>query len=118
MAQLVVLLGTGKGSWAHVGRLIRQSDFEEVIIVTNQFGRDKFSVEKKSGFVVTDFDQPVHTLRHDIISKLRPLIKGPEVGFNMVSGAGKEHMALLSAVLGLGVGVRLVVAGENDFAEL
>ncbi|MGM5481724.1 MAG: hypothetical protein ACQESE_04940 [Nanobdellota archaeon] len=118
MTQLVVLLSTGKGSWAHVARLINQSDFDEIVLVTNQFGRDKFSIEKKTSFITADLDQPIHSLRHDLISKLRPVVKGPEVGLNMISGSGKEHMALLSSLLGLGVGVRLVVAGDNDFSEL
>lgn len=118
MTQLVVVLGTGKGTWSHVVKLISQSDFDEVIVITNEFGRQRLSLPSNTSFVTVDFDVPLHTLRHDLISKLRPLVNGPEVGLNMISGGGSEHMALLSALLGLGVGVRLVVAGDNDFSEL
>lgn len=118
MTQLVVLLSTGKGSWSHVSRLIRQSGFDEVIIVTNSFGKEKFTGDSRTRFIVINPETELHPLRDHLISKLQPLVKGPQVGFNMISGSGHEHMALLSSLLALGVGVRLVVAGESDFSEL
>ena len=118
MTQLVVMLSTGKGSWAHVAKLISQSNFDDIIIITNSFGKEKFTLSKPHTMIVADFDTSLEQLESMLQEQLKPVIKGTQVGLNMVSGTGKEHMALLSALLKTGVGVRLVVAGENDFKEL
>lgn len=119
MTQLVAILGTGKGSWAHVSKLVRQGGFDEIILITNGFGKEKFSIDVDTSFIVVNFDEPIHVLLDTFIKELRPKIKGTEVALNMVSGAGGEHMALLSALLKLGLGIRLVVAGSgNNFDEL
>ena len=119
MTQLVVILGTGTGSWAHVSKLMTQEGFDEIILITNNFGKDKLNPSTDTSLVVVDFNQPVHILLDIFIKELRPKLKGTEVALNMISGAGPEHMALLSAILKLGFGIRLVVAGSaNHFDEL
>ncbi|MBN1175827.1 hypothetical protein JXA48_04245 [Candidatus Woesearchaeota archaeon] len=119
MTQLVAILGTGKGSWAHVSKLVRQGEFEEVVLITNNFGKEKFSLDADTSFIVVDFEQPIHVLLDTFLKELRPKLKGTEVALNMVSGSGNEHMALLSALLKLGMAIRLVVAGTaNQFDEL
>ena len=51
-------------------------------------------------------------------AQLNGKIKDLEVAVNIVSGTGKEHMALLAAILKLGVGVRLVALENNEFLDL
>ena len=41
-----------------------------------------------------------------------------DVALNMVSGTGKEHMAILSALLKLGLGIRLMAVTKNGVVEL
>ena len=45
-------------------------------------------------------------------------IKGVEVALNFVSGSGKEHMAVISAVLKMGLALRLVMPGKEEVLEL
>jgi len=40
------------------------------------------------------------------------------VGVNFISGAGKEHMALVSALMKLGVGFRLMASTMDGVKEL
>jgi hypothetical protein len=49
---------------------------------------------------------------------LKDKIKGTEVALNLVSGTGKEHMAILAALLKLGVGIRLVALTKEGFKEI
>jgi hypothetical protein len=66
-------------------------------------------------------------LRDEIKAKLTPLLEGlldTDVAVNLVSGEGAQHMALLAAILQLGLGIRLVTvpatAGpeQKGFLEL
>ena len=41
-----------------------------------------------------------------------------EVAVNIVSGNGKEHMAIISALLKLGVGIRLMAVTKDGVREL
>ena len=46
MACLVASLNTGKGTWAHVSRLIADQEWEKIFLVSNQFGKKKFTKTK------------------------------------------------------------------------
>jgi len=57
-------------------------------------------------------------MRDSVIAGLKGKIKGTEVAINLVSGIGKEHMAIISAVLKLGVGVRFMAITAEGIKEL
>lgn len=118
MTTLIACLSTGKGSWAHVSRLIAQTEWEKIFLVTNEFGREKYSNDKEFELVVIDNNKPAEELAKELKAALEGKVKDTEVAVNFVSGGGNEHMALVSALLQLGLGVRLVVAGEEGFKEL
>lgn len=120
MAQLVVFLSTGKGTWAEAASLINKPEFEEVFILTNFFGKDKFTnlPEKKVEIFVFDFDKDICSLVTDMHHALKEHIKFGDVAVNMSSGSGKEHMALFSAMIKLGIGIRLVTVCNDSIIEL
>lgn len=118
MTDLIAILGTGKGTWGHVSKLLRQGSFEKVFLFTNKFGKETYKPDEKTSLIVLDFDSDIAVLQKQMFEALKPMVTGTEVAVNFVSGSGKEHMAMLSAVLKLGVGIRLVAAGENEFLEL
>jgi len=118
MTDLIAILGTGKGTWGHVSKLLRQGSFENIILFTNTFGRENYKPNDRTNLLVVDFDADLLEIQKEMLEKLKPLVTGTEVAINFISGAGKEHMALLSAVLKLGVGIRLVATGDNEFLEL
>jgi len=118
MTELITCLSTGKGTWGHVSRLIQDGEWEKVFLITNDFGKENFSAEENSEFLVVDPNQGLRELRDNMYNQLKDKITGTEVGINIVSGTGKEHMALVSAVLKLGVGVRLVALTQEGVKEL
>lgn len=119
MTILVTVLGSQTDSWAHVAKLIKQGGFDEVVLITNDFAKDKLTPDSDTSLVVVDFNQPIHILLDTFLKELRPILKGTEVALNMVGGTGSVHMALLSSLLKLGLGIRLVVASDNQsFDEL
>ena len=118
MTDLVACLSSGEKSWAHVERLIKEENWSKVFVITNDFSRKNFKPEKKVEFVVVDFQKPVSTLIENIKKGLNGKITDFEVALNLVSGNGKEHMAILSALLKLGIGVRLMAVTKDGIREL
>jgi hypothetical protein len=108
MTSLIACLTTGKGSWALVNDLIKSTDWDKIYLITNDFGKEKFTTSKNYEFILINPDSSTEDIKSSIFSQLKGKIKDNEVALNLCSGSGKEHMAALSAVLNLGLGVRLV----------
>ena len=118
MTDLVACLSTGKGTWGNVKRVIEDGDWENIFLITNDFGKENFSNDKKCELIVVDARQPMPDLIEAIRKGLDGKVKGPEVALNLISGAGKEHMALLSAIMKLGLGFRLMALTTDGIKEL
>ncbi|MDD5331283.1 MAG: hypothetical protein PHE43_00460 [Candidatus Nanoarchaeia archaeon] len=117
MTTLIACLSTGKGTWGHVSRLIQDQEWENIILITNDFGKENFTKEKNTEFLVIDPNKSVLEIIDDLIKELKGKVEG-DVALNLVSGTGKEHMALLAALLKLGVGIRLVALTKDGIKEL
>lgn len=115
MTKLIACLSTGKGTWTEVIKVIESEQWEKVYLITNDFGKEKFSHDKAELIVVSG---GVQEMSDQIYSSLKGKLSFEEVGINLVSGNGNEHMAMLSAVLRLGVGVRFVVSEEGSVKEI
>jgi hypothetical protein len=118
MTSLIACLTTGKGTWGHVNALIKGESWDKVFLVTNEFGMEKFTKDDNTEFILIDNKKPVSEIIDLIKKQLEGKINDTEVALNLVSGTGKEHMAILSAVLKLGLGVRLVVAEAESVREI
>jgi hypothetical protein len=117
MTSLVACLSTGQGTWNHVAQLIRSGRWDKVFLVTNEFGSQKFTASN-ANMIVVDFNLPVAELSEVIRNQLDGKISDFECAVNIMSGVGKEHMAILSALLKLGLGVRFVISTEQGVEEL
>ena len=118
MTDLVLCLSNEKGTWNYVVKLINEYSWDNVIVITDSFVEKNFKSNKKLDFVIIDSNQPLVFLAKDIKEKLTGKIKGIEVAINFVSGDGKEHMALMSAMLKLGIGVRFVALNPEGIEEI
>ncbi len=52
-------------------------------------------------------------MKQNLLEKLKGKFSGLEVNLSIASGNGKEHMALISALLSTPLGIRLVVFTKN-----
>ncbi len=118
MTELVAVLSTGKGTWGHVGRLVNDGTWDKIVLVTNEFGKENFTNEKDAELVVIDNRQPILNLVEDVKKALEGKVKGPEVAVNIVSGDGKEHMAVISALLKMGLGIRFMALTKEGIKEI
>jgi len=116
--ELVALLSSGKGTWAQVSGLIKRGDWEKIILLGDSFASN-FKVEgKKSEFIKIDLTRPIKEVKQEIIEKIKGKIDGLEVALTIASGSGKEHMALISALIDLPVGIKFVVLTKDGIITL
>ena len=91
MTDLVACLSSGKGTWAHLNQVIEQIEWDNIFLVTNEFGKENFKPEKEVNFILIDDKKTITEITEDIKAKLKGKLSGTEVGINIVSGTGKEH---------------------------
>jgi len=119
MTELIAVLSTGKGTWSEVAKLINGEDWEKVFLITNDFGKNTFKKTEKIEFILIELDSPLESIIDQIKSQLKEKVMGPEVAINYISGTGKEHMALISSLLQLGLGIRQVITtSEGKVKEI
>lgn len=115
--ELVALLSSGKGSWAQVSGLMKHAEWDKIIILGDDFA-SKFTHEKKFEFIKIDLGKRIKDLREDFLEKLKGRINGTEVALSIASGDGKEHMALISALLNLPVGIRFAALTKDGLIDM
>ena len=115
--ELVAFLSTGKGTWGHVSRLIADGEWDNVVLFTNDFGKENYKGEK-ADLVIVDVRKKMEELIQDMVVSLKEKVKGTEVAINLISGSGKEHMALLSAIIKAGISFRLMALTTDGVKEL
>lgn len=115
--ELVALLSTGKGSWAQISGLMKYGEWEKVILIGSDFAK-KFTHETPFEFIQVDLDKKLVDLKEELAKKLKGKIKGVEVALSIASGDGKEHMALISALINLPVGIRFAALTKEGVIDL
>ncbi|MBW3020109.1 hypothetical protein KY334_02335 [Candidatus Woesearchaeota archaeon] len=118
MTDLVACLSTGKGTWTEVIKLIQTGTWDNVYLITNQFGKDNFKADEKTKLIVINDFEPIEKISQTIYNNLKGKIAWTDIAVNFVSGSGKEHMALLPALLKLGVGIRIVTVDDGKIKEV
>ncbi len=99
MTDLIACLSTGKGTWGHVKRVIEEENWGKIFVVTNQFGSDKFVAGKDFTKIIIDPMLSINDMSRQIQEAIKGKINEKELAINLISGSGKEHMALMSAAM-------------------
>ncbi len=91
---LIAVLGQGKGTWGHVGRLISEEQWEKILLISNEWGKENFKPTKEVEWILVNTRSGFESIKDEVKGKL------PEgdLAVNLVSGSGKEHMALIIAL--------------------
>jgi len=119
MPTLIAVLSSGKGTWSEVNRIMQSQSWSKIFLITNQFGRENFtSLPTNAELIVVDFLRETQDIAEDIKKQLHSKVSDLEVALNIASGTGKEHMAVMEAVLELGLNFRLVTVRSGGQLEV
>ena len=107
--EFVACVGSDEHNWGQITALLNRLEYEKTVLVVDALASG-YPTNDKCTIIKVDMSQPLLSLQKEIQEKLRKCIGGEfEVALSLASGAGKEHMAVLSALLNIPVGVKLVV---------
>jgi len=106
--ELVAFLGMDKENWGQITALVNRFDWDKIMLIKNR-AADDFVSSKACDIISVNCEKPLVELKKEIMDKLRGKLGELEVALSIASGSGKEHMALISALLSLPTGIRLVV---------
>ncbi len=112
--ELVAFVGSDQENVSQVAGLVKKGGWEKVILV----GMKHLSLGQPSEFISVNPGDRIVEMRNDIKRKLKGKILGTEVALSIASGTGKEHMALISALLSLPVGIRFTALTREGVVEL
>ncbi|MBU2612379.1 MAG: hypothetical protein KKB62_01510 [Nanoarchaeota archaeon] len=115
--ELIALLSKGEGTWAQVSGLMKYGEWDKIILVGSDFAKN-FTHEKKFEFIKVDLDKKLVDLKEELSKKLKGKLEGMEVALSIASGDGKEHMALVSALINIPVGIRFCALTKDGIVYL
>ena|SRR3989344_4145122 len=115
--ELIALLSKNEETWKQVSGLMTHGEWEKIIILGDETTK-KFSHKNKFEFVSVNLNKKIHDLKEEFSKKLKGKISGMEAALSIASGDGKEHMALISALINLPIGIRFAVLTKDGVIDL
>ena len=94
--------------------IIKQETWDKIFIICEQKPNNFPNAE----FIIINPNQYLSEMAEEVKNKLQGKINDIEIALNVISGQGKMHMAILSALLKLGLGIRLVALTKNGVREI
>ena len=117
MTTLIAMLSSGKGTWAQVTQLLKFEKWNKVYLICNDFAYENFDIKPNQAMKLKFDEKNPNKSFNNLAKFFKKEVKDFEVALNLVSGSGIEHMAVLSAVLKSGLGIRFVYAHEMEVKE-
>ena len=115
MTDLIASFTTDNHS-KHLHKLIDHGEWDRIFLITTDEIKKRHKFEKEVICIIVDPKKHIDEYVNDIKSNLKGYFL--EVGVNLVNGTGKDHMALLSAVMKAGLAFRLVAVTKNGVEEI
>ena len=105
--EFITFIGEDKENWGQITGLINKGKWEKIILVKNK-NITSFPIYPNAEIITIDSSKKLLNLKKDLMDKLKGKFSEFEANVSIASGTGKEHMALISALISLPVGIRLV----------
>ncbi|MBI5390426.1 hypothetical protein HZB02_02985 [Candidatus Woesearchaeota archaeon] len=118
MTEFIATLGEDQATIKHVEKMVQEGEYSHCWIIQSATNTQHLKTDKKITTITFNPDFITAQLAAHLQQELQGKINDFEVAVNIISGNGREHMALLSALLKVGLGLRLVVYTKEGIVEL
>ena len=118
MTDLIALISSGNGTIAHVKKVIEGESWDKIFLITKEEYVKECPNDDNIQVIKINTNKHLPELIEEIKQALKDKISIMETAVNIISGDGKEHMALLSALLKLGIGIRLIALTKEGIKEI
>lgn len=115
--ELVALIGQDTETWGQITGLINHGEWEKIILIKTK-GAEAYASPKPAEELVLDATRPLLEIKSYLQGALKSRLSGFEANLSIASGTGKEHMAVISALLSIPTGLRLVAFTKNGIEFL
>ena len=126
MAHLIACLGSDKETWNDVNKVIQSGFFDKVYIITTE-ASERHYVKPilpalKNNVIIKLVKLNFNNASEDLVPELYVILKkyfledkiqDLDIAVNIISGTGKEHSIIISTLMKLGYGIRLVDLDKN-----
>lgn len=116
MTDLIACTIGGGPRYGQVRALIEKGSWDKVYLIGDKESKD-FSPSDAT-LISIDTDRTIIELVQDIRKALSGKIVCTEYALNIVYGPGKVHTAIISAILKLGCGIRMVAFTKEGIKEI
>ncbi|MDO8480433.1 MAG: hypothetical protein Q7S65_01305 [Nanoarchaeota archaeon] len=118
MTDLVAWVSNDSAEMKHVSRVVEGGEWEHVFLLTTAEVKHPLPSGEKVRVVTFDGAKPMPELVKDLRKALEGNLDIFETSVNLIAGSGKQHSVLLSALLQMGCGVRIVAYTAEGVREL
>ena len=105
----IATLGIGKGTWGHVKRIISEQEWDQIFLISNEWGKENFAPDKECDWIMVNNRSGFEILKDEIKKKLPQ----GEITISLISGSGKEHMALIAALKEAGKKIETIIITKD-----
>jgi len=126
MAHLITCLGSDKEMWDDVNKVIQSGFFDKIYIITSEASERHYikptMPASKSNILIKLVKLNFNKASEDLVPELYIILKkyfledkiqDLDIAVNITSGSGKEHSIIISTLMKLGYGIRLVDLDKN-----
>ena len=118
MTDLVAWASNDNAEMKHVQRVVEGGEWEKVFLLSGADAKMALPHGEKIKNVRLDSGKPMPEIVRDVRKALEGNINTFETAVNLIGGSGKQHSVLLSALLQMGCGIRIVVYTAEGVKEL
>jgi len=118
MTSLIAILSSGQGTLTSVLKLIKFGEWTQVFLVCDDENYKNFNFNLPNIVKLKIDEKNPQKSIDDLSSVFKSEILDLEVAINFVSGTGLEHMAIISAVMKAGLGMRMVYVKDDKICEM
>ena len=110
--ELVAFIGEDKENWGQVTALIKNGKWSKKILIKNSKVTNFPDIDGAE-IISVDSTKPISEIEQFLVKNLSSKLSEFEAHLSIASGKGKEHIALISALLSIPLGIRLVAYTKN-----